>query len=80
MSKVWIITGASRGLGRAFTEAVLEAGDRVVATARNPEQLVELQGRYSGKIRTVALDVTNEAQAKAALRRRLPPSEVWTCS
>src|SRR6202158_4201397 len=66
MSKVWLITGASRGLGRAFTEAVLEAGDRVVATARNPEQLVELQGRYSGKIRTVALDVTNEAQAKTA--------------
>jgi NAD(P)-dependent dehydrogenase (short-subunit alcohol dehydrogenase family) len=66
MSKVWLITGASRGLGRAFTEAALEAGDRVVATARNPEQLVELQGRYSGRIRTVALDVTNEAQAKAA--------------
>lgn len=66
MSKVWLITGASRGLGRAFTEAILEAGDRVVATARNPERLVELEGRYSGKIRTVALDVTNEAQAKAA--------------
>src|ERR1700741_2247697 len=66
MSKVWLITGASRGFGRAFTEAVLEAGDRVVATARNPEQLVELQSRYSEKIRTVALDVTNEAQAKAA--------------
>jgi NAD(P)-dependent dehydrogenase (short-subunit alcohol dehydrogenase family) len=57
---------ASRGLGRAFTEAVLEAGDCVVATGRNPEQLVELQGRYSGKVRTVALDVTNEAHAKAA--------------
>src|SRR5258707_12815208 len=67
MSKVWIITGASRGLGRAFTEAVLEAGDRVVATARNPEQLVELEGRYSEKVCTVALDVTNEAQAKAAV-------------
>jgi len=66
MSKVWLITGASRGLGRAFTEAALEAGDRVVATARHPEHLVELQGRYSGKIRTVALNVTNEAQAKAA--------------
>src|SRR5260370_19596064 len=66
MSKVWLITGASRGLGRAFTEAVLEAGDRVVATARNPEQLVELEGRYSERVRTVALDVTNEAQAKAA--------------
>jgi NAD(P)-dependent dehydrogenase (short-subunit alcohol dehydrogenase family) len=66
MSKVWLITGASRCLGRAFTEAILEAGDRVVATARSPEQLVEPQGRYSGNIRTVALDVTNEAQAKAA--------------
>jgi NAD(P)-dependent dehydrogenase (short-subunit alcohol dehydrogenase family) len=66
MSKVWLITGASRGLGRAFTEAVLEAGDRVIATSRNPEQLVKHQGRYSEKVRNVALDVTNEAQAKAA--------------
>jgi len=31
MSKVWPITGASRGLGRAFTEAALDAGDRVIA-------------------------------------------------
>jgi len=66
MSKVWLITGASRGLGRAFTEAALKAGDRVVATARNPEQLVELEKRYAENIRTVPLDVTNEAQAKAA--------------
>jgi NAD(P)-dependent dehydrogenase (short-subunit alcohol dehydrogenase family) len=66
MSKVWLITGASRGLGRAFTEAVLKAGDRVVATARNPEQLVELRSRYGENIRTVPLDVTNEAQAKDA--------------
>jgi NAD(P)-dependent dehydrogenase (short-subunit alcohol dehydrogenase family) len=64
---VWLITGASRGLGRALTEAVLEAGDRVVATARNPEQLVELAGRYSERVCTVALDVTNEAQAKGAV-------------
>src|SRR5258708_35881980 len=66
MSKVWLITGASRGLGRAFTQAVLDAGDRVIATARKPEQLVGLKGRYSERGRTVALDVTNEAQAKAA--------------
>ena len=66
MSKVWLITGASRGLGRAFTQAVLDAGDRVIATARKPEQLVGLKGRYSERVRTVALDVTNEAQAKAA--------------
>src|SRR5258706_5681568 len=67
MSKVWIITGASGGLGRAFNEPVLGAGDRVVATARDPEQLVELKGRYSERVRTVALDVTNEAQARHAV-------------
>jgi NADP-dependent 3-hydroxy acid dehydrogenase YdfG len=64
--KVWLITGFSRGFGRAFTEAVPEAGDRVVATARNPEQLVELEDRYSERVCTVPLDVTNEAQAKEA--------------
>jgi NAD(P)-dependent dehydrogenase (short-subunit alcohol dehydrogenase family) len=67
MSKVWLITGASRGLGRAFAEAALEAGDRVVATARNPEHLVELARRYSERVCTVALDVTNEGQAKGAV-------------
>jgi NAD(P)-dependent dehydrogenase (short-subunit alcohol dehydrogenase family) len=66
MSKVWLITGSSRGLGRAFTEAVLEAGDRVVAAARKPEQLIDLEEKYGENIRTVALDVTNEAQAKTA--------------
>jgi NAD(P)-dependent dehydrogenase (short-subunit alcohol dehydrogenase family) len=66
MSKVWLITGSSRGLGRAFTEAVLEAGDRVVAAARKPEQLIDLEKKYGENIRTVALDVTNEAQAKTA--------------
>jgi NAD(P)-dependent dehydrogenase (short-subunit alcohol dehydrogenase family) len=66
VSKVWLITGSSRGLGRAFTKAVLEAGDRVVATARKPEQLADLQATFGGNIRAVALDVTNEAQAKKA--------------
>src|SRR5277367_2097180 len=66
MSKVWLITGSSRGLGRAFTEAVLEAGDRVVAGARKPEQLIDLEKKYGQNIRAVALDVTNEAQAKTA--------------
>jgi NAD(P)-dependent dehydrogenase (short-subunit alcohol dehydrogenase family) len=66
MSKVWLITGASRGLGRAFTEAVLEAGDRVVAGARNPEQLADLESKHGDNICAVPLDVTNEAQAQAA--------------
>jgi NAD(P)-dependent dehydrogenase (short-subunit alcohol dehydrogenase family) len=63
---VWLITGASRGFGRAFTETVLKAGDRVVAAARNPEQLVEPESRYAENLSTVPLDVTNEAQAKGA--------------
>jgi NAD(P)-dependent dehydrogenase (short-subunit alcohol dehydrogenase family) len=66
MSKVWLITGASRGLGRAFTEAVLKAGDRVVAAARNPKPLAEFESEYGGNIRSVPLDVTNEDQAMAA--------------
>jgi NAD(P)-dependent dehydrogenase (short-subunit alcohol dehydrogenase family) len=38
-NKVWFITGCARGLGRALAEAVLAAGDRLVATARRPEEL-----------------------------------------
>ncbi len=67
MSQIWLITGSSRGLGRAFTEAVLAAGHSVVAGARNPEQLADLQSRFGEKILPVSLDVTNEAQAKAAV-------------
>jgi NAD(P)-dependent dehydrogenase (short-subunit alcohol dehydrogenase family) len=67
MSKVWLITGASRGLGRAFTEAALKAGHRVVAAARNSEQLVEVASEFGESVRTVSLDVTNEAQAKYAV-------------
>ena len=67
MSKVWLITGASRGLGRAFTEEALKAGHRVMATARNLEQLAEVAGKFGESVRTVSLDVTNEAQAKCAV-------------
>ena len=38
-SRVWLITGASRGLGRAFAEAALAAGDRVAAISRTPAPL-----------------------------------------
>src|SRR6266571_3820749 len=67
MSKVWLITGASRGLGRAFTEEALKAGHRVVATARNSGQLVEVASKFGESVRTVSLDVTNEAQANYAV-------------
>jgi NAD(P)-dependent dehydrogenase (short-subunit alcohol dehydrogenase family) len=67
MSKVWLITGSSRGLGRAFAEAALPAGDQAVAAARNPAQLIDLQNRYGDSVRTPALDVTNESQARSAV-------------
>jgi len=64
MSRVWLITGASRGLGRAFTEEALKAGHRVVATARNSEHLADVASKFGESVRTVPLDVRNEAQAK----------------
>jgi NAD(P)-dependent dehydrogenase (short-subunit alcohol dehydrogenase family) len=71
MSKIWLITGSSRGLGRALTEAVLAAGDRVVATARKPEQLDDLVDRYGDQIRAIALDVTDAAAARSAVQTAL---------
>jgi len=66
-SKVWLITGSSRGLGKAFTKAALEAGHRVVATARNPQQLAGVVASYGNRVRAVELDVTNEMQAQSAV-------------
>lgn len=71
MNKIWLITGSSRGLGRALTEAVLATGDRVVATARKPEQLDDLVAKYAEQIRAVALDVTDAAAARAAVQTAL---------
>lgn len=68
MGKIWLITGSSRGLGRALTEEVLAAGDRVVATARRPEQLADLVTKYGDQLRAVALDVTDAEAARAAVR------------
>ncbi len=67
-SRVWLITGSSTGFGRALAEAVLEHGDRVIATARKPEQLQELVERYPEKARAIALDVTNLEQVQTALQ------------
>ncbi|MEV6766665.1 oxidoreductase [Streptomyces sp. NPDC051105] len=68
MATTWLITGASRGFGRALAEAVLAAGDELVATARRPDQLAELVARYGDRVRAVALDVTDPAAARAAVQ------------
>ena len=68
MSETWLITGSSRGLGRALAEAVLAQGHRLIATARKPEQLADLVERYGDRVRAVALDVTDESAARAAVQ------------
>ena len=67
MTKVWFITGSSRGLGRHLTTAVLANGDQVAATARNPEQLNDLVEKYPGQIHPIKLDVTSTEQIYAAV-------------
>lgn len=67
MSKVWLITGSSRGLGWEIAKAALAAGHRVVATARKPEQLRELVDAHPDHARAVALDVGDPAAARAAV-------------
>ncbi|RKT19073.1 NADP-dependent 3-hydroxy acid dehydrogenase YdfG [Streptomyces sp. 1114.5] len=67
MTRTWLITGASRGFGRRLTEAVLESGEQVLATARRPEQLADQVSRYGAQVRTAALDVTDAAAARAAV-------------
>jgi NAD(P)-dependent dehydrogenase (short-subunit alcohol dehydrogenase family) len=68
MAKVWLVTGSARGLGRKIVEAALEAGEHVVATARDPRQLADLIERYGDRVRAVALDVTDSAAARAAVQ------------
>jgi NAD(P)-dependent dehydrogenase (short-subunit alcohol dehydrogenase family) len=68
MSQIWLITGSSRGLGRAFTEAALESGHSVAATARNVNDLADLRQKYGTQVLPLALDVTSEAQAHEAVQ------------
>jgi NAD(P)-dependent dehydrogenase (short-subunit alcohol dehydrogenase family) len=67
MTKIWFITGSSRGLGRSLTEAVLANGGKVAATARNPEQLNDLVEKYPDQIYPIKLDVTQHDQVYQAV-------------
>ena len=69
MLKVWLVTGSASGLGREIAEAVLASGDRLLATARDPQRLKHLVERYGGRVNTAPLDVADEAAAKAAVAK-----------
>lgn len=67
MSKVWFITGATRGLGAELAKAALAAGDRVVATGRNIEAVIGKLGRADNLL-PLRLDVVHEAEAVSAAK------------
>ncbi|WP_031248607.1 SDR family oxidoreductase [Mesorhizobium sp. LNHC229A00] len=70
MSRVWMITGAGRGMGLDFAKAVLAIGDKVVATGRNPDRVAKAIGQ-SDNLLVVKLDVTKPADADAAVKATL---------
>ncbi|MEV4536156.1 SDR family NAD(P)-dependent oxidoreductase [Asanoa sp. NPDC049518] len=67
MPKTWLVTGSSRGLGRALCTAALDRGDNVVATARRPADLSDLVETYGDRVSAVALDVSDPAAAEGAV-------------
>jgi NAD(P)-dependent dehydrogenase (short-subunit alcohol dehydrogenase family) len=68
MSKVWFVTGGSRGLGRAIVEAALKAGDQVVATARDTSRLDALSA-YGDAVLRLPLDVRSAEEVERAVAR-----------
>jgi NAD(P)-dependent dehydrogenase (short-subunit alcohol dehydrogenase family) len=65
--KVWFITGATRGIGAEIVRAALAAGEHVVATGRNRDQIAATFKEHSGRLLPVELDVTKELHAFAAV-------------
>ncbi len=69
MSKVWFITGVSRGFGREWAIAALERGDRVAGTAREVSTLDDLTAEYPGTFLPLHLDVTDRDADFATVRQ-----------
>jgi NADP-dependent 3-hydroxy acid dehydrogenase YdfG len=68
VDRVWFVTGSASGLGRNIVGAVLESGDQLVATARDPRRLDDLVNKFGERIRAVSLDVADESSAQAAVQ------------
>jgi NAD(P)-dependent dehydrogenase (short-subunit alcohol dehydrogenase family) len=68
MNKVWLVTGANSGFGRALTEAAAAVGDIVIATARRAAALDDLVAAHPDQVEAVRLDVTDTAGIQAAVQ------------
>jgi len=68
MNRVWLITGANSGFGRAITEAAVAAGDVAVATARRVAALDDLVAAHPGQVEALPLDVTDTAAVDATVK------------
>ncbi|MFF7855497.1 oxidoreductase [Streptomyces sp. NPDC007904] len=68
MNKVWLITGASSGFGRAIAEAALAHGDVVVGAVRRPEALADLVAAHPDQVEALRLDVADTRAAEAVVR------------
>jgi NAD(P)-dependent dehydrogenase (short-subunit alcohol dehydrogenase family) len=67
MSKTWLITGTSSGLGRAMTEQLLNRGDRVVATVRRDDALADLQEKHREILSVMKLDLTDTTSIRTTV-------------
>lgn len=67
--KVWFITGASKGMGLEITKAVLNKGDKVIATSRNTDTLLEKIEEHTGNLLPIKLDITNEKDVENAISK-----------
>ncbi|MHB2266117.1 SDR family oxidoreductase [Aliihoeflea sp. PC F10.4] len=65
MSKIWLVTGASRGLGLEIVRAALDAGETVVATARSADALRDAFGSEYDRLHTLELDITDAEAANS---------------
>ncbi|SDM44088.1 Short-chain dehydrogenase [Allokutzneria albata] len=66
-NRVWLVTGAGSGFGRAIVEDAVAAGDVVVATARRPEVLADLVAAHVDQVEALALDVTDHEAIAAVV-------------
>lgn len=70
-SKVWLITGCSTGFGRHIAQKAIEAGYKVVVTARNVQQVTDLVAGHEDQVIALSLDVTNPDQIRNVVDRTI---------